>query len=308
VISSNTLSLDGEEAVERLGHRIRPSGILDVAGPDRESFLQGQLTQDVRGMKPGEMRPTAGLTPRGKLLFFARLQSLTDRLRLYLPAVSREPILAHLAKYAVFQKVSIADRSAELIRMGLYGPVDPNRSSPSAEVLLLAGEGELSAELVMPAGQRELVERWLQDAGSVPVSEDAAEARRVEAGRPRFGQDADESYLADEVGLDAAVSATKGCYVGQEIVARMRTYGRVNRRLVGFRFAGGPVPRGALLRRQGEIEPGKTEAGRVTSSVFSPRWGPIGLGYAFHDVPVGGRLVFAEDPSRSALVCGLPFA
>jgi folate-binding protein YgfZ len=291
-----------------MGHRFRASAILDVLGQDREAFLQGQLTQDVRGMKPGETRPAAGLTPRGKLLFLARLQALEDRLRLYLPAVSRELILAHLTKYAVFQKVSIDDRSSELVRMALYGP--PGRHLPSLppEILMLPGEAEVSAEVVFPIAQRPLVERWLSDAGSVSLSDDEGEIRRVEAGRPRYGQDADASRLIDEVGLESAVSDTKGCYVGQEIVARMRTYGQVQRRLVGFRFPQGAIPRGALLRRPEESEPGKSEAGRVTSSVSSPRWGAIGLGYAFHDVPVGGLLVFTEDPARTALVAPLPFA
>jgi len=306
-MSSSKPSPRHQDSMERIGHRVRTSAILDVLGQDREAFLQGQLTQDVGGMKPGETRPAAGLTPRGKLLFLARLQALEDRLRLYLPALSREPVLAHLTKYAVFQKVSIADRSAELVRIALYGL--PARDLPSLpETLVLPGEAEISAELVLPVAQRALVERWLSEAGSIPVSHDDGEIRRVEAGRPRYGQDADASRLIDEVGLDAAVSTTKGCYVGQEIVARVRTYGQVQRRLVGFRFPDGAIPQGAVLRRPEESEPGKTEAGRVTSSVSSPRWGAIGLGYAFHDVPVGGLLVFTEDPARSALVAALPFA
>ncbi|HMF07602.1 MAG TPA: hypothetical protein VKJ00_00625 [Thermoanaerobaculia bacterium] len=298
----------GPKGAAGAGHRQRPSAILDVLGQEREAFLQGQLTQEVRGMKPGETRPAAGLTPRGKLLFVARLQALEDRLRLYLPAVSREPILAHLTKYAVFQKVSVADRSNELLRIALYGRAAGELPSPPPETLVLPGEAEISAELVFPVARRPLVERWLSEAGSIPVSDDDGEIRRVEAGRPRYGQDADASRLIDEVGLVAAVSNTKGCYVGQEIVARMRTYGQVQRRLVGFRFPEGAIPQGAVLRRPEESEPGKTEAGRVTSSVSSPRWGAIGLGYAFRDVPAGGLLVFTEDPARSALVAPLPFA
>jgi folate-binding protein YgfZ len=86
----------------------------------------------------------------------------------------------------------------------------------------------------------------LERAGATEVSSATAEVLRVEAGRPRFGRDADSNNLIDELGLDSAVSTTKGCYVGQEIVARMRTYGRVNRRLVGFRFSGGAVEPGTL--------------------------------------------------------------
>jgi folate-binding Fe-S cluster repair protein YgfZ len=108
--------------------------------------------------------------------------------------------------------------------------------------------------------------------------------------------------------LDAAISTTKGCYVGQEIVARTRTYGRVNRRLVGFRFPDGPVTAGALLKRPEESEPGKIEQGRVTSAVVSPVFGAIGLGYAFRDVPAGARLVAADGAPRAAIVSDLPFS
>jgi tRNA-modifying protein YgfZ len=144
-------------------------------------------------------------------------------------------------------------------------------------------------------------------ARSVAISETTAEILRVEGGRPRFGFDADGSNLADEVGLDASISMTKGCYVGQEIVARMRTYGRVNRRLVGFRFPEGPLAPGSLLKRPEEPEAGKVEQGRVTSAVVSPAFGPIGLGYAFRDVSLGERLVSAAQPSLAALVVALPF-
>jgi folate-binding protein YgfZ len=150
--------------------------------------------------------------------------------------------------------------------------------------------------------------RSLESSGGVPASEPLAEALRIEAGRPRFGQDADGSHLADEVGLAAAVSTTKGCYVGQEIVARLRTYGRVNRRLVGFRFPEGAVPAGSLLLRPGEVDRGRIEPGRVTSSADSPRFGPIGLGWAVRDVSEGDRLIAGDGPARGAIVASLPFA
>ena len=119
---------------------------------------------------------------------------------------------------------------------------------------------------------------------------------------------ADNSHFPDEVGLDAAISTTKGCYVGQEIVARTRTYGRVNRRLVGFRFPDGPLDAGTLLKRPDESEPGKIERGRVTSAVVSPVFGAIGLGYAFRDVPAGARLISAAGAPRGAVVSSLPFS
>jgi folate-binding protein YgfZ len=294
-------------AKEALAHRLRASAVLDIAGADGGAFLQGQLTQDVRGMAAGAARPTAALDPKGKLLFLARVVALEgERRRLLLPAAQRESALAHLRKFVIFQRVEIADRSEDFVRISLFGPAAAGFAAPE-HALRLPAEGEFSAELLADSPRRSEVERALEAAGSVALDEEAAEVLRVEAGRPRFGKDADTSNLADEVGLDHAISTTKGCYVGQEIVARMRTYGRVNRRLVGFRFPEGAIDAGSILKLAEEPEPGKIEQGRVTSSVVSPDFGPIGLGYAFREVPAGGRLVSAADPARSAVVSTLPF-
>lgn len=286
-------------------HALRESAIVDISGRERSEFLQGQLTQDVRNMSPGEVRPAAALTPKGKLLYVARLLSLEDRILLLLPASLRQAAVEHLRKYAAFQKVALEDRSDALVRFAIYGE---KAGLPQQDGWhRLPGDGELAAELLAPALEREAVARALEASGSRTLDRLTAEVLRVEAGRPRFGQDFDGANLPDEVGLGDAISTTKGCYVGQEVVARLRTYGRVNRRFVGFRFPDGPVAAGSLLKRPEDREPGKVEWGRVTSAVESPRFGPIGLGFAFRDVPQEGRLVTSESLERSAVVTALPF-
>ncbi|MCA1581706.1 MAG: hypothetical protein LC796_10035, partial [Acidobacteria bacterium] len=234
------------------------------------------------------------------------LLGMPDRLRLLLSAGSRKKVVAHLAKYAVFQKVAIEDRSADFSRIGIVGGAPDPAALPGWPVL--PGEFEFSSEWLVPAADREEACRTLEAAGAAPLDEAAAEILRVEGGRPRFGQDADETNLADEVGLAEAISTTKGCYVGQEIVARLRTYGRVNRRLVGFRFPEAALAPGTLLNRPDGPVDGKVEMGRVTSAVVSPRFGAIGLGFAFRDVAAGDRLVSAESPHLSAVSSALPFA
>jgi folate-binding protein YgfZ len=293
-----------DSARESLAHRLRPSAVVDVAGNDREAFLQGQLTQEMRGLAPGETRDAAGLTPKGKLLFVARAVGAADRIRLILPAVLRIPVFEHLRKYVLGRRVAIEDRSDEFFRVGLYGPGVAQLHGP-ADVLLLPAEGEFSAELSAPVALRAEVERLLREAGSEEVPGDTAEILRVEAGRPRFGTDMDATNLPDEVGLAGAISTTKGCYVGQEVVARLRTYGRVNRRLVRFRFGQRPIDPGTPLRRPDEEKPGKVDAGRVTSSVVSPQSGAIGLGYAFRDVADGDRLVSTVRADDTAIVSDL---
>ncbi len=286
-------------------YRVRRAAVLDVTGADRAAFLQGQVTQDVRRAEAGEVVPAAGLTPKGKLLFVARLVGLPDRLRLLLSSASREKVLAHLAKYAVFQKVAIEDRSSDFARFGIVAGPPP--SNAAGGWLALPGEFEFSSELLVPTADREEASRTLEGAGAVSLDEASAEILRVESGRPRFGQDAGETNLPDEVGLSDAISTTKGCYVGQEIVARLRTYGRVNRRLVGFRFPEAALAPGTLLKLPDGSGDGKIEMGRVTSAVVSPRFGAIGLGFAFRDVATGDRLVSAAAPNLSAVASSLPF-
>lgn len=314
-VSTTPLS-DYTAARERLAHRVRSSAIVDVTGDDRIAFLQGQLTQEMRDLGVGETRPVAGLTSKGKLLFIARAVGLPDRVRLFAPASLRPTILDHLRKYVLASRVAIEDRSDDFARVGLYGP-EAGRPALPNDVGRLTGEGEFAAELVVPAASRDAVGEILARAGSERVGDETADVLRVEAGRPRFGVDMDGSNLPDEVGMSNAISTSKGCYVGQEVVARLRTYGRVNRRLVGFRFPEGAVVPGTSLHRLDEgAERSRTEAGRVTSAVLSPAFGPIGLGYAFRDVPIGATLVpkMAEGclvppppQDERAIVTALPF-
>jgi folate-binding protein YgfZ len=278
--------------------------VVAVEGPDRLDFLQGQVTQDVSGLAPGESRPAAGLTPKGKLLYFGRLVGEAERVLLLLPEDAVPAVLAHLTKYAAFQKVAVRDATSEYARVALYGPAAAGIAVPEGG-LRLPPKGELAAEILAPVAARAAILARLAEAGSLAVSEETAEVLRVEAGRPRLFRDADESNLPDEVGLQEAISATKGCYVGQEVVARTRTYGRLNRRLVGFRFPEGAAAAGAVFP---DADKPRLELARVTSSVVSPRFGPIGLGFAFRDVAEGSTLSRSEGAGRTAIVCGLPFA
>jgi len=292
---------DDFAARSRLAHRFRRAAVVGVSGPDREAFLQGQVTQDVRGLRPGDARPAAGLTPKGKILYAGWLVAEPERYLLVLPGQEAASILAHLSRYAAFQKASVHDLTAACVLLGLYGPGTASFDAPS-DTRRLPAEREIAASLLAPADRRDGLETALRAAGSVAISDATAEALRVEAGRPRLGTDADESNLLDEVGLGDAVSSTKGCYVGQEVVARLRTYGRVSRRLVGFRFPDGGVSTGARF-----IDPAKPahELARVTSVAISPRFGSIGLGMASRDVPDGH--VFAAD-GGAAVVTPLPFS
>jgi tRNA-modifying protein YgfZ len=284
----------------RLAHRRRSFGVLAVSGADREAFLQGQLAQDARGLREGEARRMAGLTPKGKLLYFGWLVGDRQRALLLVPAAATEVARVHLARFAVFQKAAVEDATPSYAVWGLYGP---SRELPGPHgAVLLPAEGEMSGTLLAPASEAGRIEAALAAAGSRPIPEAEAEVLRVEAGRPLYGVDADSSHLPDEVGLSDAISTTKGCYVGQEVVARLRTYGQVSRRLVGFRLEGGAAA-GAVFPNP---EKPSHELARVTSAAASPRFGPIGIGMAARDVEEGRAL--SGPGGIAAHVVALPFS
>jgi folate-binding protein YgfZ len=293
-------------------HRLSAAGVVAIEGPDRESFLQGQLTQDVRGLAPGASRLAAGLTSKGKVLYFGRLLAEPERFLILLPRDAVEAVRTHLAKYAAFQKVTVRDASEGRLLAALYGPGSAAITAPPGDTRLPAW-GELAGEILGSEAGRGALEAALAAAGSIPISDDVAEALRIEAGRPRLGFDATEANLPDEVGLEDALSRTKGCYVGQEIVARRKTYGKPTRRLAGLRFEGAPMPTGTALALP---ERPDRELARVTSVATSERFGPIGLGIVSYEAADGARLAAAEDSARlaaatdgaTALVVPLPFA
>jgi folate-binding protein YgfZ len=274
---------------------VTPAGVLDVTGRDGESFLQGLCANDMRGLSAGGTVWSAALTPTGKVLFQLRAARRGDGIRLLLDENRVAAAAAHFRKYAVFQDARIEEPSPRAVRFDFYdaAPELPETADRWPRFFDI-----LETRLVVPEAASAF-ESGLSAAGGRRMPEEEREARRIEAGRPRDGVDVDESRTPDEAGLAGAVSTTKGCYVGQEIVARMRTYGRVPRRLVSFHFSESPPPpAGTRL-----VAPGPTgrEAGRVTSAALSPR-GSIGLGYAARDVADGATLAFADDPSRFALV------
>lgn len=254
----------------------------------------------MRGLAPGESRLAAGLTPKGKVFYFGRLVAEPDRFLLVLPRDSVAAVQAHLARYASFQRVSVRDVSDAFLLADLYTPAEV--AAPAGAVRL-TGWGELSGEILAPAAEGPALEAALVAAGSTPIPDEQAEALRIEAGRPRLGADATDANLPDEVGLEEAISRTKGCYVGQEIVARRKTYGKPTRRLVGVRFERDLLPPGTELAA---AERPDRVLGRVTSAAVSPRLGPIGLGIFLHEAPDGARLI-AADGTGSATLVPLPF-
>jgi folate-binding protein YgfZ len=289
-------------------------GKLALTGADAKSFLQGQVTNDVEALAPGSGCFAAFLTPKGKMLGDLRILDTGDELLLDTERVALQELFNMIRRFSVGYDVELHKRTLE---RGLLSLIGPDAASVAGAPELLAAQEHAHAPVVVgavaarairtDAGVDLLCDSADTDAlaaaaagiGAVPVSEDVVEVLRVERGRPRYGGDLDDTVIPQEAGLNArAVSFTKGCYVGQETVARLHYRGKPNRHLRGLRLRGPAAP-GAEVRFGARI------VGRVGSAAVSPRLGPIALALMRREAPVGSQVTV--DPGVEAEVVELPF-
>ncbi len=309
--------------------RLSGRGLLSVEGRDRLRWLDGMVTNDVAALEAGPQRSgcyAALLTRKGRIV--ADLQVLLRPAALWLETAAEavEPVRATLERFIVADDVVLRDASAELDRLALEGPAAatilesalgaPLALAPEActEVelegvkLLVAAfgwSGSAAFQLLAPAGTADRLAASLERVGAahglVRAGEQALEILRIEAGIPRLGAELDEDVLPAEARLERAISTSKGCYTGQEIVARLASRGHVNHLLVGLRCEGErPPPVGAELHSEGR------RVGEITSACLSPAAGPIALGYLRRPLDAPGTRVAVDG--GEALVSALPFS
>jgi tRNA-modifying protein YgfZ len=313
-VSTVTDTLAGEYGAltERCGLVDRSErGKLALTGTEAREFLHGQVSNDIEALEPGRGCYAAFLTPKGKMLGDLRVLNLGDELFLDTERVSLQSLFNMIRKYKLGRDVELHKRTVERGLLSLVGPGARAAAGAadlgSAEHDNAAGElGGVPVRLVATAAGVDLIcdaERTddLKDALAVPeVSEAAAEVVRVEAGRPRYGLDLDDSVIPQEAGLnERAVSFTKGCYVGQETVARLFYRGKPNRHLRGLRLSDAAAT-GDTLRL------GEREVGRLGSSVVSPALGPIGLAIVRREASPGDTVAVGDSGVTATLV-ELPF-
>ena len=302
-------------------------GRLELTGADRQRFLHGLVSCEVKGLAPGVGAYGFFTSVKGRILADVVVLTLADRLRLELPPGREGEIADHLSRYRIADRVEWSPSAALPLTLagpraaavlaaagGPQPPGDPWGSAPATVAgteVLLVRQGHLGVDAVtlwVPGEAAvQLFESLLaagQPHGLAPVGFAAAEIVRVEAGVPRFGRDFGPDHFPQETGLDDAVSYTKGCYLGQEIVARIHYRGGVNRTLRGLAFADlpgstPPAPGTALLH---EARP----AGTVGTAVASPAHGPIGLAILHQRAAAPGTVLEIEGGGR-AEVRELPF-
>lgn len=311
------IELDGQYRVLREGAGLidrSERGKLLVSGPDAATFLQGQLTNDVEAITPGEGCYAALLDRKGHTQADMRVLRLaSDRLWIDLEPEAAETVNRHLSLYRVGQEVEIADRTEDCAILSIVGPGAPAISgagslSPEhahhelklADTTCRAVATDLGLDLICAAADAKRVVAALLEAGAERVSEQAAEIVRVEAGRPRFGREMSAATLPQEAGIDdRAVSFTKGCYIGQETVARLHYKGKPNRHLRGLRLD-------QPVADRDPIKLGDRELGQVGTAVISPALGPIALAVIRREAEPGAR-VTVGDEGVGAEVVALPF-
>jgi folate-binding protein YgfZ len=294
-------------------------GKLALTGAERKSFLAGQVTNDIEGLPAGGGCYAAFLTHKGKMLGDLRVLAAEDegdepQLLLDTERPTLQALFDMIRRFKIGYDVELHKRTVQRGLLSLVGPearaVAGAQDLPAEEHAHRAAEiagrpvrlivTDVGVDVLCDADDTEAIREALVGAGATPVSEPATEILRVERGRPRYGHELDDTTIPQEAGLnDRAVSFTKGCYVGQETVARLFYRGKPNRHLRGLKLSQ-PVPAGAELRL------GERVVGRISSSLVSPVHGPIGLALVRREAAPGDSL--AVDGGATARVVELPFA
>lgn len=305
-----------------LSHR----GKLAVAGEDRAKFLQGMVTNDIQALTPGEGCHAALLTVKGKMLADLRCYTLGDRFLVDLDSDVLPTVMQTLDRFIIIEDVILHDATDDYALFGLHGPLStetlsmvlPGVGLPDIEYATAGQEyagattvvarrsytGEEGYDLYVPKEAAvavwEALHTAVQQQGGSPFGFRALNTLRMEAGILWYGLDMTEDTFPPEAHLDrTAISYTKGCYIGQETIARIKSRGHCNRFLMGLRLPGENVP-----DTESKILSGGREVGWITSAVNSPTLNQvIAMGYVRHEVieakepvevDVGGNRARAE--------------
>jgi len=325
LLSEYAVVRDGSAGLIDLSSR----GRLLVSGSESLQFLNGLITNDMKTLQPDHWMPAAFPNVQGRLLASVRVLNLgSDGFLIDTEAATSEQVLKTVQRFTFagdFQVEDLMNTTALLTLQGaqsqqiiasVFGEqaaalsqfqvVRANWSNASVTVMRSSHTSEDGFDLFLPAAAAAEVWQALINANARPVGYDALEVLRVEAGQPRYGIDMDETNVVSETGLDDAISFTKGCYIGQEIIARIKYRGHVAKKLTGILFTGQVgITAQAKIRSVDD-----KEIGRVTSVVYSPRLKrSIALGYVKYDYLAAEtevKVVF-EDQELKAKVVELPF-
>jgi folate-binding protein YgfZ len=296
-------------------------GKLALSGPGAVEFLNGQVTNELGTLRPGEGCYATFLTHKGKMLGDLRILAVGEdhsappsELLLDTERVALQGLFDMIRHFKVGYEVELHKRTLERGLLSLIGPAAAHVAGAAelahdehanARIAVdatdaLAVRTDVGVDLFCEADDTERLAAALEARGAIAIGERAAECVRIERGRPRYGVDVDETVIPQEAGLnERAVSFAKGCYVGQETVARLYYRGKPNRHLRGL-LCSEPVAAGLQLRL------GERAVGRLTSTTLSPKLGPIGIALVRREAEPGS-VVSVGDQGATAEIVELPF-
>ena len=301
-------------------------GRILVGGSEAVIFLNGLITNDIKNLARDSWMLAAFANVQGRLLATVRIIPREDGFLMDTSEATREKVIGLLGRFVLAGDFRVSDLTNEIAAVSIQGPRaaqvvanvfgDDAAALPRQQVMTTRFAGSRLAmiratwsaedgfDLFIETGAAAQLRESLRSAGSVAVDESTAETLRIEAGIARYGIDMDETTIVTETNLDDAVSFAKGCYIGQEIIVRIKHRGHVAKKLTGL-----------LMETSAEIQSGAKifsadgpEIGRITSSAFSPRLDQtIALGYVKYDYLTPGTTVRIGDGQVAAKVTELPF-
>jgi folate-binding protein YgfZ len=283
-------------------------GRIRVSGSEATMFLNGLITNDVKNLAQNRWMPAVFPTVQGRLIGAVRvIRGNEPSFLIDTEAATHEAVLKTVSRFVLAGDFKVSDVTSETALLTVQGKKAAEVVEKVAGVLDLPANGvveidgmtiirathtgEDGFDLVVDASRAAELRKSLEAAGAQPISDEVFEILRVEAGIARFGRDMDETNVVPETNLDDAVSFTKGCYVGQEIIVRIKHRGHPAKKLARLRFeTDRQIDAGTVIKSaDGQ------EIGRVTSAVVSPRLGSIGLGYVRYEYFADGtRVVVGE--------------
>jgi aminomethyltransferase len=274
-------------------------GKVRVSGADHLSFLHNILTQDIKSLVPGQGALAALLTATGKTLMLMDVHRFDGYTLLIVETGMASKTIELLDKFLITEEVRFEDATSDYALL----ETSENLTTPYSLTPVLGR----SRVLIPSKDAVDFTQKLITTSPFQPIGRKTMEILRIEKGIPRYGADVDETIILSETGLeDLAASETKGCYPGQEVIAKIKTYGRLNRKIMGFLLEEKSLPsKGDKIV---DLERDK-EAGWITSSCFSPALGRnIALGYLTREFfDENRKMLIQSKKAFKALSTPLPF-
>lgn len=331
----------GDELLEYASVRERGAGLLDlsargrllVTGSEAVPFLNGLITNDMKTLAENHWMPAVFPNVQGRFLASVRVLRTSDdstgkkvqpTFVIDTEPATHDRVLQAIQKFTLAGDFQVRDLTGETVLLSLQGNAareklaavlgetaaglareDVTQCAYNEDQIIVLRATHTASDgfdLIVKTAYAAKLWREVVATGARPIGDDALEVMRIEAGIPRYGQDIDDTTVVTETNLDDAVSYTKGCYVGQEIIARIKYRGHVAKKLRGLIFdQSGAITTGAAITSAED-----KEIGRITSSTYSPYLGcRVALGYVKYDYMATGTAVKAEG--RRARIVDLPF-